>query len=116
MVIPAADFHDIPGVAVFDALFRIGFGYSYHAPDPQGVAENLHRLGDPLADAHALAQGADDLVGIRLLQLVVADAGTDKIMNIPFLLPLCHGFGQAYQLGRSGAHRLLMFFHLSLVK
>ena len=89
MVISAADSHNIPCMAVFDVLLRIRFGYGDHAPDSQGVAENLYSLCYPLADPHPLAQRTDDLMGIRFFQLIVADAGADKIVDIPFLLPLC---------------------------
>ena len=67
MKILSAQSKDVPGVAVFDPLFRIGFRNCDDAPEAQGVTEDLNGFRDPLADAHSLSQRADDLVGIRLV-------------------------------------------------
>ena len=76
---------NVPGMAVFDSFFQIVAADRDEAPQAQGVAENLHRLGNAFADPHSLAQRTDDFVGIRLFQLVVAHIGADEIMDV-FLL------------------------------
>ena len=78
----------IPGMAVAHALFRVRLAEGNDAFHPHRVAQHLHRFGDALAHAHSLGQGADDLVGIGFLQLVIADTVQYKIVDGHFLFQL----------------------------
>ena len=53
-----------------------------HARDVQRVAEELHRLGNSLTDADAVGHRADDLMGIRLFQLIITHVVQNKVMDI----------------------------------
>ena len=64
MVINSINSDNIPGMPVFDAFFRVIAADGDHAPKSKCVTENLHRLGNALADAHALSQRTYDLVRI----------------------------------------------------
>ena len=69
MVIGSVDFYDIPRMAVFYALLGIISADRNNTPDSQSVTQRLHCLSDPLTDAHALSQGAYDLMGIGFFSL-----------------------------------------------
>ena len=55
-----------------------------------------------------MAQRPDDLVGIWLFQLVVADIFADEVMDIFFLIPLGKLHGGAHELVYARAHGFLM--------
>ena len=116
MIIRPVQLHDVPGVAVFHAPLRICLGEGHHAPDAKRVAQRLHGLGDALAYPHALAQRADDLVGIGLFQLVIPHVPTDEIMHKLFLLPIAQAHGRAGELLDAGGHGLLVLLNLALFK
>ena len=69
MVVRFPDLDDVPGMAVFDALFRVIAAERDHAPDAERITENFDRFGDALADADALSQRSDDLMGVGLFNL-----------------------------------------------
>ena len=105
VIILSVQLQNVPGVAVFHATLRVCLGDGDHAPDAQGVTEDLHRLGDALAHPHAVGERTDDLVGIGLFQLVVADVGADKIVDAPLLVPdaaVLQGTGQFLHPGGEG--------------
>ena len=116
MIIHASDLHNIPGMTVLDAFFRIISADCNHAPDPKAIAEHLHCLCNPLTYSHTLAQRTDDLMGIGLFQLIVADIFTDKIVNILLLLPLGKLCRRPDQLLHPGRQCLFMLLYLSLFK
>ena len=66
MVVRFPDLDDVPGMAVFDALFRVIAAERDHAPDAERITKNFDRFGDALADADALSQRSDDLMGVGL--------------------------------------------------
>ena len=66
MVVRFSDLDDVPGMAVFDALFRVIAAERDHAPDAERITKNFDRFGDALADADALSQRSDDLMGVGL--------------------------------------------------
>lgn len=81
-------------MAVFDAFFRIIPAQGDHAPDSQSITEDLDGFGNSLTDADAVSEGTDDLVGVRLFQLIVMNVFTDEIVDIFFFLDfgkLCAG-------------------------
>ena len=82
VIIFATQFYDIPGVAVFDPFFRIVPADGDNTPYTKGITEDLYGFGDSLADTDTMAQRPDDLVGIWLFQLVVADIFADEVMDI----------------------------------
>ena len=112
----AIDFQNVPGVAVFDALFRIGFGDGDDAPHAQRVTENFHRLGDALAHADTLAQRTDDLMRVGLFQFVVPDILADEIMDVPLFFQRRHILRGTGQLFHPGRQSFLMVLDLALVK
>ena len=116
MVVRPAELYHVPGVAVFDSLLRVISAEDYHTPDSQCVTERLHRLGYALADPHALAQRADDLMGIGLFQLVIADIFTDKIVDVFFLLPWGELRSWPGQPLHPGGHGLLVLPNAPFVK
>ena len=85
MIVALADPDDVPGVAVLDAFFRIVAAKGDHAPDAECVAEAFDGLCDAFAHTDALPERADDLVRVRLFQLIVTHIFTDKIVNILLL-------------------------------
>ena len=116
VIILPADPHNVPGVAVADALVRVVLRDDHDAPQPQGVAQGLHRLGDALAHAHPLAQRAQDLVGVGLFQLVVPHVLADEVVDVPLLFNLALVHGGAGQLGDPGGHGPLVLPDLPFVK
>ena len=72
MIILPADTNHIPGMTIFDTLVRIVLRQGDDTPDVQLIAKNFHRLRHALTDRHPVAQGADNLMGILLLQLIAA--------------------------------------------
>ena len=69
VIISFSNLYDIPGMAVFDAFFRIIPAQGDHAPDSQSITEDLDGFGNSLTDADAVSEGTDDLVGVRLFSL-----------------------------------------------
>ena len=67
MIIGAINPDNVPGMAVFDAFFRIIAANRDHAPDSKRIAKNLYCFGNPFTNTHALPQRTNDLVGIGLL-------------------------------------------------
>ena len=116
MVVPSAYPHNIPGMAVLNPLLRGILRDDHDAPQPQLVAQGLHRLGNSLAHPHPLAQGAQNFVGIGLFQLVVVYLGANKVVDIPLLLPLGQSLGGTGQPLHPGAQRLLVLPDAPLVK
>ena len=112
----SAQFHDVPGVPVADAFFRVVFGDDHDAPQTECVTEGFHRLGNPLTDTDALPQRSQDLVGVGLFQLVIAHVLADKIVDVQLLLPLAFRLYRAGQLGDPGGHGPLVLPDLSLVE
>ena len=71
MIILTSQPNHIPGMPVFNALFRICFRNGDHTPDAQRVAENFDRFGNSLTDTDALAQRVRRIAeeeGIPVLQ------------------------------------------------
>ena len=116
MVVLSVNPDNIPGVAVFDPFFRIVSADGDDAPDTKGIAEHFYRFGDSLTDAYAVSKRPDDLVGVWLFQLVVADIFADKVVDIFFLIPLGKLHGRAYKLVYAGAQSFLGVPDLILVK
>lgn len=108
--------YHVPGVAVFHAPLRGRLAEGHDAGQLHRVAQGLHRFGDALAHPHPLGQGADDLVGIGLFQLVIPDVlqneGVDGQLLVPVAFPL-QGPGQTVQ---PGGHRLAVLADLPLVE
>ena len=107
MIILAVDPDNIPGMAVFDPLLRIVSADGDDAPDTKSIAENLYGFGDSLADPHTVAERTDDLMRIRLFQLVIADIFADKVMDIFFLIQLGKLLCRAYKLVYAGLKRCI---------
>ena len=63
-----------------------------------------------------MSKRPDDLVGVWLFQLVIADVFADKVMDIFFLIPLGKLHGRAYKLVYAGTQSFLVFPDLILVK
>lgn len=82
MIVLSVDPDDVPGMTVFDPFFRIVPTDGDNTPYTKGITEDLYGFGDSLADTDTMAQRPDDLVGIWLFQLVVADIFTDEVMDI----------------------------------
>ena len=55
---------------------------------PSASQKHLHRLCDSLTDPDTVSQRSDDLMGIRLFQLIIVHIFTDKIMHILFFFQL----------------------------
>ena len=66
MIIHAVDADNVPGMAVFDAFFRIIAANCDHTPDPKGIAKDLYCFGDSLTDSYPLSKRTNDLMGISL--------------------------------------------------
>lgn len=66
MIVALADADDVPGVAVFDAFFRIVPTEGDDTPDAKCVTEAFDGLCDSFAHADTLPERADDLMGIGL--------------------------------------------------
>ena len=114
VIISFSNLYDIPGMAVFDAFFRIIPAQGDHAPDSQSITEDLDGFGNSLTDADAVSKGTDDLVGVRLFQLIVMNVFTDEIVDIFFFLDfgkLCSRTGKFFY---PSIHRFLMIFDLAL--
>lgn len=82
MIVLSVDPDDVPGMTVFDPFFRIVPTDGDNTPHTESITENLYRFGNSLADTDTMAQRPDDLVGIWLFQLVVADIFADEVMDI----------------------------------
>ena len=82
MIVLSVDPDDVPSMTVFDPFFRIVPADGDNTPYTKGITEDLYGFGDSLADTDTMAQRPDDLVGIWLFQLVVADIFTDEVMDI----------------------------------
>lgn len=82
MIVLSVDSDDVPGMTVFDPFFRIVPADGDNTPYTKGITEDLYGFGDSLADTDTMAQRPDDLVGIWLFQLVVADIFADEVMDI----------------------------------
>ena len=78
MIVLSVDPDDVPGMTVFDPFFRIVPADGDNTPYTKGITEDLYGFGDSLADTDTMAQRPDDLVGIWLFQLVVADISQMK--------------------------------------
>ena len=113
MIIYAADFDDIPGVAVFDPLIRIVSADCDDAPDTKLIEKDFDRLGDSLTDTHSLSEWSYDLVRIWFLEFIVADVFANKIVDIFFLFPFGQVFGRPHELVYPCGHCLLVFFDLT---
>ena len=116
MDILAVQLQNVPGVAVFDALFRVSLGDGDDAPQAQRVTEDFHRFGNALTYAHTLAQRADDLMGVRLFQLIVSNILTDEIMDVPLFFQRRHILRGPGQLFYPGGQSLLVVLDLGLIK
>ena len=116
MIVLPVDADNVPGVAVFNAFFRIVSADGDDAPESQSIAENLYRFGDSLTDTDTMTKRADDFVGIWLFQLVIADIFTDKVVDIFFLIPFGKLQCRAHELVYTGSKSLLVFADLILVK
>ena len=97
MIVLSVDPDDVPGMTVFDPFFRIVPADGDNTPYTKGITEDLYGFGDSLADTDTMAQRPDDLVGIWLFQLVVADIFADEVMDIFFLIPLGKLHGRCAQ-------------------
>ena len=116
MIVCTADPDNVPGMTVFDSFFRIIPAYRDHTPDSQRIEKDLDCFGNAFADANALSQRSNDLMGICLFKLIVMYILTDKVMYIFLLFPLRKALCRAHQLLYSGFHCLLMLFYFSLIK
>ena len=116
MVICAPDFYDVPGMSVFDILLWVSLRNHHDAPDTQLIAEDLHGLGNSLANTHPLSQRTEDLMGIGFLQFIIADILADKIMDILLLFQFCHSHRRTDQFLHPRLHGLLMIFDLIFIK
>lgn len=65
MVVRFPDLDDVPGMAVFDALFRVIAAERDHAPDAERITKNFDRFGDASQTPDALSQRSDDVMGVR---------------------------------------------------
>lgn len=111
MIIYAADFDDIPGVAVFNPLIRIVSADCDDAPDTKLIEKDFDRLGDSLTDTHSLSSGPMISLRIWFLEFIVADVFADKIVDIFFLFP----FGQVLAGRTSLSTRAVIAFWCSLI-
>ena len=84
MIICTTNFYDIPSMTVLDPFFRIVTTDCDHAPDSKRITEYFHRFCNPFTYANSMSKWTDDLMGIRLFQLIITYILTDKIMNILF--------------------------------
>ena len=116
MIVCTADSDNVPGMTVFDSFFRIVAAYRDHTPDSQRIEKDLDCFGNAFADANALSQRSNDLMGICLLELIIMYILTDKVMYIFLLFPLRKALCRAHQFLYSGFHCLLMLFYFSLIK
>ena len=106
----------IPGVTVAHSLFRVCLAEGDDTLYSRRITQCLHRFSDALAHTHPLGQRADDLVGIRFFQLIIANAVQYEIVNGNFLFQLAlspQGPGKPLY---SGRYCLLVGASLSLVK
>ena len=114
MVPLAAECDNIPRVQVFFAVCAVTVADGDHARQIDRIAQKLHGLGDPLADADAVRERSDDLMRIRLFELVIADIVEDEIVDIPFLCRRGHILHRANQPLDAGLQRLLVLADLRL--
>ena len=82
MKIVSVQFDDIPCVAVFDALFRIGFGNGDDTPDSKLIAEDLGFLTEEVFQMRD--QGG--LPGMKVLQF--AFDSREPSAYLPYLYPV----------------------------
>ena len=106
----------VPGVAVSYSPLRIGFTEGNDALHPHRVAQGLHRFGNALAHADPLGHRPDDLMGIGLFQLVIADILQNKVVNGQFLLQLTFPLQGPHEPLHPGGNSLLMGAYLALFK
>ena len=86
MITLPAELDDVPGVQVAFTIGTVPVADGDHARQTEPVTQQLDRLGHALAHADAVGQRADDLVGIRLFELVIADVFHNEIMDRALLL------------------------------
>ena len=88
---------------------RLGLTYLDTGAMYRTVCLRCLQRGVDLEDADAMAKGADDLVRIRFLQLIVGDIYADKVMDIFLFLKFRHFRHRADQIRYARLHRLSVF-------
>ena len=88
----------------------------HDARQSHGVAQGLHGFGDALAHADPLGQRPDDLVGIRLFQLIIPDVFQNKLVDGQLLLPVGLSRQGADQTVQPGGDRLPVLADLALIE
>ena len=116
MIICTTNFYDIPSMTVLDPFFRIVTTDCDHAPDSKRITEYFHRFCNPFTYANSMSKWTDDLMGIRLFQLIISHIITDKIMNIFLLFPFRQIFCRPRKFFYSGGHCPLMLPDFIFVK
>ena len=116
VVILPAGAHNVPCVAVFDPARGIYLAERDNAPQAKLVAQGLDRLCNALAHTDALCHGAKNLVGIRLLKLVIAHVFQNKIVYGKFLFQFRLACKGPRQPGQPRAYRLLLRTDFGFVK
>ena len=53
-----------------------------HAPDSKRITEYFHRFCNPFTYANSMSKWTDDLMGIRLFQLIISHIITDKMLSL----------------------------------
>jgi hypothetical protein len=101
---------------VLDPFFRIVTADCDHAPDSKRITEYFHRFCNPFTYANSMSKWTDNLMGIRLFQLIISHIFTNKIMNIFLLFPFGQILCRSCQFLYPGSHCLLVLPDFIFVK